>query len=219
MPTLAIENMTRALISALPKLLLMVATARRAEEAQATRAEMRRRLIAYAGAAESILELLEAKDPQALAHIDAAGPACMSIEELDGVAESLRNLAERARRAARPAKASGKNKRDAGSGRAWADQGAPSAKDLCAMIVRVIFEHSGAQVPKPSNKHAIAMAAQIWAAAGGELSAWKREGKAATGWIKHFQRAATLIDRPEHKTISRLLVHRVKRMVQSSCRV
>jgi hypothetical protein len=168
----------------------MVRLARFAEEHQPTRAEMRNHLQSIVETPSSLLRLPDPLFLTVLSYLDKASDRQL---DLAGDARVESDIRERARRA--PALIpkggpKGGGTKGAGRGRAWVVPDAPSARDLCALIVQEAWFLSRKKRFGKRNPTAIAAADAYWQACGGSASAWSHRGAEVTGWIKHFRKGS-----------------------------
>jgi len=149
--------------------------ARRLEEGQPGRADMKRRLRLVTNAARFLLDAI--KDMPTLGQLDYAGPDAVSAADLNAPAHLLVELRDRAERAEKTIPKGG------GSGRAFAGCSA-SPMDHCAMLISEAWCMVHDEPPKPGNQIAQQAASALWRASGGIERGW---GSTPSGWRKHFQ--------------------------------
>jgi hypothetical protein len=165
--------------------------ARRLEEGQPGRTDMKRRLRLVSDAARCLLGVI--KDMPTLGQLDYAGPDAVSAADLNALEHLLVDLRDRAGRAEKTIPEGG------GRGRAFAGCSA-SPMDHCAMLISEAWCIVHDERPKPGNQIAQQAASALWRASGGIEKGW---GSSTSGWRKHLQ-AIELYDEERRRTHSLL---------------
>jgi hypothetical protein len=179
---------------AFPKLMF----ARRLEDEQPKRAEMRETLDAVVRIIDFLLAVIGGENMPVLGHLDHAGPEPMSLETVNSLGHGMRELRDRAERAGQAIRAG--HQRDGGPGRSWASESA-SPMVHCAMLISELWVMVRGERPKPGNQLAQQAASALWRASGGTETGWASAGH--PGWRRHLD--AVLKYEDERLATQRLL--------------